>query len=138
GKIFSGDNLVYRFDLLPETGHKMPAFINLQQYYAEAFLVERAAELSSIDIRWRNRVTGLEQHNDHARLTLETPEGAYHIDADFVVACDGARSTLRGLVGAEFDGQAFEDQCLIAAVKMTADFPTERWFWFDPPFHSGK
>src|SRR3954452_3570000 len=35
GKVFLGDELVYRFDLLPEGGHKMPAFINLQQFYAE-------------------------------------------------------------------------------------------------------
>ncbi len=21
---------------------------------------------------------------------------------------------------------------------MQADFPTERWFWFDPPFHPGQ
>jgi 3-(3-hydroxy-phenyl)propionate hydroxylase len=32
----------------------------------------------------------------------------------------------------------FEDQFLIADVKMTAAFPTERWFWFDPPFHAGR
>ena len=42
------------------------------------------------------------------------------------------------MVGAEFSGQVFEDQFLIADVKMTAAFPTERWFWFDPPFHAGR
>ncbi len=41
-------------------------------------------------------------------------------------------------MGAEFAGQVFEDQFLIADVKMTAEFPTERWFWFDPPFHAGR
>ena len=58
--------------------------------------------------------------------------------AQYVVACDGARSSLRQMVGAEFSGQVFEDQFLIADVKMTAAFPTERWFWFDPPFHAGR
>ncbi len=58
--------------------------------------------------------------------------------ANYVVACDGARSSLRQMVGAEFAGQVFEDQFLIADVKMTAEFPTERWFWFDPPFHAGR
>jgi len=29
GKVFQGEDLVYSFDLLPEDGHKMPAFINL-------------------------------------------------------------------------------------------------------------
>ena len=116
----------------------MPAFINLQQYYAEAYLVDRVQQLPQIDLRWRNKVTALEQHNDHAVLTIETPDGAYRLAADYVVACDGARSALRGMVGAEFEGEVFEDQFLIADVKMTAEFPTERWFWFDPPFHSGQ
>ncbi|MDO8399571.1 MAG: FAD-dependent oxidoreductase [Bradyrhizobium sp.] len=138
GKIFHGDSQLYQFDLLPEEGHKRPAFINLQQFYAEAYLVDRVQELDGVDLRWRNKVTGLEQRNDHAVLTVETPDGPYRIQADFVVACDGARSSLRQMVGAEFAGQVFEDQFLIADVKMTAAFPTERWFWFDPPFHAGR
>jgi 3-(3-hydroxy-phenyl)propionate hydroxylase len=138
GRIFHGASLLYQFNLLPEQGHKRPAFINLQQFYAEAYLVDRVQELRAIDLRWRNRVTGLEQRNDHALLTIETPDGPYRVRADYVVACDGARSSLRGMVGAEFAGKVFEDQFLIADVKMTAEFPTERWFWFDPPFHAGR
>ena len=138
GKIFLNDDMLYRFDLLPEDGHKMPAFINLQQYYAEAFLVDRVQELPQVDLRWRNKVVGLDQRNDHVVLAIDTPDGRYHLKTDYVVACDGARSALRGFVGAEFTGEVFEDQFLIADVKMTAEFPTERWFWFDPPFHSGQ
>jgi 3-(3-hydroxy-phenyl)propionate hydroxylase len=138
GKIFHGASQLYQFDLLPEQGHKRPAFINLQQFYAEAYLVDRVQELAGVDLRWRNKVTGLEQRNDHAILTVETPDGAYRIGADYVVACDGARSSLRQMVGAEFAGKVFEDQFLIADVRMTAEFPTERWFWFDPPFHVGR
>jgi 3-(3-hydroxy-phenyl)propionate hydroxylase len=138
GKIFHGDSQLYQFDLLPEQGHKRPAFINLQQFYAEAYLVDRVTELPAIDLRWRNRVTGLEPRNDHVALTIATPDGPYRMHASYVVACDGARSSLRQMVGAEFAGQTFEDQFLIADVKMTAVFPTERWFWFDPPFHAGR
>jgi 3-(3-hydroxy-phenyl)propionate hydroxylase len=138
GKIFHGDSLLYQFDLLPEQGHKRPAFINLQQFYAEAYLVDRVEELPDISLRWRNKVIGLEQRNDHMILSIDTPDGPYCIAANYVVACDGARSSLRQMVGAEFAGQVFEDQFLIADVKMTAAFPTERWFWFDPPFHQGR
>jgi 3-(3-hydroxy-phenyl)propionate hydroxylase len=138
GKIFHGASQLYQFNLLPEQGHKRPAFINLQQFYAEAYLVDRVGSLSAIDLRWRNKVIGLQQRNDHVLLTAETPDGAYSIRADYVVACDGARSSLRQMVGAEFAGKVFEDQFLIADVKMTAEFPTERWFWFDPPFHAGR
>jgi 3-(3-hydroxy-phenyl)propionate hydroxylase len=138
GRIFHGASLLYQFNLLPEEGHKRPAFINLQQFYAEAYLVDRVQELSAIDLRWRNKVTGLEPRNDHVLLTIETPDGSYRLRANYVVACDGARSSLRQLVGAEFAGQVFEDQFLIADVRMSAEFPTERWFWFDPPFHAGR
>jgi 3-(3-hydroxy-phenyl)propionate hydroxylase len=138
GRIFHGASLVYQFNLLPERGHKRPAFINLQQFHAEAYLVDRVQELAAVDLRWRNKVIGLESHNDHVVLTVETPDGSYRMRANYVVACDGARSSLRQMVGAEFKGQVFEDQFLIADVKMTAEFPTERWFWFDPPFHAGR
>lgn len=138
GRIFHGEQQLYQFNLLPEEGHKRPAFINLQQYYAEAYLVDRISDLPAIDLRWRNKVTALEQRNDSAALTIDTPEGAYRLHAQYIVACDGARSSLRQMVGAEFAGQVFEDQFLIADVKMTAEFPTERWFWFDPPFHAGR
>jgi 3-(3-hydroxy-phenyl)propionate hydroxylase len=138
GRIFHGASLLYQFNLLPEEGHKRPAFINLQQFYAEAYLVDRVQELAAIDLRWRNKVIGLEQRNDHVIVAIDTPDGPYRIRANYVVACDGARSSLRQMVGAEFAGQVFEDQFLIADVKMTAEFPTERWFWFDPPFHAGR
>src|ERR1700744_2045106 len=104
GKIFHGASQLYQFNLLPEPGHKRPAFINLQQFYAEAYLVDRVEELPGIDLRWRNKVTALEQRNDHALLTIDTPDGAYTLHASYVIACDGARSSLRQMVGAEFAG----------------------------------
>ena len=138
GKVFARDQSLYQFDLLPEAGHERPAFINLQQYYAEAYLVERALQLPLIDLRWHNKVTALAPREDGAELTVETPEGEYRIDAQWVLACDGSRSPLRGLLGQESHGRIFRDRFLIADVKMHADFPTERWFWFDPPFHPGQ
>lgn len=138
GKVFAREQSLYQFDLLPEAGHERPAFINLQQYYAEAYLVERALQLPLIDLRWHNKVTALAPREDGAELTVETPEGEYRIDAQWVLACDGSRSPLRGLLGQESHGRIFRDRFLIADVKMHADFPTERWFWFDPPFHPGQ
>ena len=138
GRVFFRDEQVYRFDLLAESGHQRPAFVNLQQYYVEGFLVERALELPLIDLRWHHRVTGLEQHGDGVTLSIDTPEGPYALRADYVVACDGSRSTLRRLVGQESHGRTFKDRFLIADVRMNAPFPAERWFWFDPPFHPGQ
>lgn len=139
GRVFLGDRELYDFDLLPETGHRMPAFINIQQYYVEAALVARALSLPDlIDIRWRNRVSGIEPNGDGAALTIDTPDGPYRLAADWVIACDGSRSPVRAMMGLDFAGEVFDDRFLIADVKMTADFPTERRFWFRPPFHAGQ
>lgn len=138
GRVFFKDEQVYNFDLLPEEGHERPAFINLQQYYVEGYLSERAAELPLIDIRWSNKVVGVAQHAGHALLTIETPEGNYQLGADYVAACDGSRSSLRQLLGQEAKGRVFRDRFLIADVNMDAGLPTERRFWFDPPFHPGQ
>jgi 3-(3-hydroxy-phenyl)propionate hydroxylase len=139
GRLFHREKEVYAFDLLPESGHRMPAFINLQQYYVEQFLVERCADFPEfIDLRWNNKMTALERRGDGVVLSVETPEGGYSLTADWVVACDGARSRTRDLLGLDFAGRVFEERFLIADVEMTADFPSERWFWFEPPFHTGE
>jgi 3-(3-hydroxy-phenyl)propionate hydroxylase len=138
GRVFFDKDLVYRFDLLPEPQHRMPAMINLQQYHLEEALVEACQRHPLVDLRWKHRLVSLQQHDDHAVLTLETPDGLFHTEATWVIACDGANSDVRRMVGAGFSGQFFQDRFLIADVVMKADFPTERWFWFDPPFHRGQ
>jgi 3-(3-hydroxy-phenyl)propionate hydroxylase len=138
GKVFFKQEQVYSFDLLPESGHERPAFINLQQYYVEGYLAERAAQLPLIDLRWKNKVVGVQQHDDHVELTVETPDGPYTLEADYVAACDGGRSAVRQLIGQESKGRVFRDRFLIADVKMNIDAPAERWFWFDPSFHPNQ
>src|SRR5581483_10476043 len=138
GKVFLRDHLLYQFDLLPEAGHKRPAFINLQQYYLQEFLIERALETQRVDLRWRNRVCGVRPQAQGVALQIETPDGTYGLDCDYLLACDGARSPVRSLLDLEASGQVFRDRFLIADVKMEASFPIERWFWFDPPFHRNQ
>ena len=138
GRVFFKKEQIYTFDLQPEAGHARPAFINLQQYYVEGFLAERAAALPLVDLRWKNRVVGLVQQADHATLTIETPEGRYDLQADYVVACDGGRSSVRQLLGQQSKGRQFKDRFLIADVRMKLDRPAERWFWFDPEFHPNQ
>lgn len=138
GRVFLREGELYRFDLLAEAGHQRPAFVNLQQYYVEGFLLERARTLPTLEIRWRHRVAGVEREADGVVLTVETPEGEYRVHADYLIAADGSRSAVRRALGHESRGQSFRDRFLIADVRMKADFPSERWFWFDPPFHPGQ
>ncbi|MBZ9772397.1 FAD-dependent oxidoreductase [Mesorhizobium sp. CO1-1-8] len=138
GKVFHGDRLVFEFNLLPEEGHRFPAFINLQQPYFEKFLVDRICEArhkgAPVEIRGGNRVDAVRQRDDGVELDITTPGGSYTIEAGWAVVADGAGSPTRKAMGLSFDGEVFEDNFLIADVRMDADFPTERRFWFEPPF----
>ena len=138
GRTLHSATEIWKFDLQPEPGHKMPAFVNLQQYYVEQYLVTRAMDFPDlIELRWKYKVTGISQ-TDHATLTVETPDGPYTLTADHVVACDGAKSRIRSLLGLDFDGELFEERFLIADIEMAGDFPSERRFWFEPNFHPGQ
>jgi 3-(3-hydroxy-phenyl)propionate hydroxylase len=138
GKVFLDTRAVYEFDLLPESGHRMPAFINLQQYYFEHYCIEAAASSGLVDLRWQEEVTGLESTGNGTLLTVAGPTGTYRLGADWVIAADGARSTLRRTLGLGFEGRVFADQFLICDIKVRMQRPVERWFWFDPPFNRGR
>ena len=142
GKVFFDTREVYKFDLLPEGGHQRPAFINLQQYHFEKYLLDRLRELQAqgkpVELRGANKVLSADAETDHVKLLIDTPEGPYKLEADWLIACDGATSPVRSMMGLDFVGRVFEDNFLIADVIMEADFPTERWFWFDPPFNRGQ
>jgi len=138
GRLFFGETEVYAFDLLPERDQAWPAFVNIQQYYVEDFLARAAQATSGLALRWKNRVVDVAVAGDGVTLQVETPAGAYSLQADYVVACDGAASTVRHALDLPFVGRAFPDRFLITDVTMQADFPSERWFWFEPPFHDGQ
>ncbi len=142
GKVFFDTRQIYDFNLLPESDHERPAFINLQQYYFEEYMVKRVQQLQvegkQIEIRGKNKVSAIGTHDTHVTLEIDTPEGPYNLEAEWLIACDGAGSATRQMLGLDFVGQVFKDNFLIADVIMEAEFPTERWFWFDPPFNRGQ
>ncbi|MEM7642608.1 MAG: FAD-dependent monooxygenase [Pseudomonadota bacterium] len=143
GRLFHGEDEVYAFDLLPEAGHKYPAFVNLQQYYVEDYLIGRARDFPAlIDLRFHSAVTAHTDHGDHVTLRVEAPEGAYDLKADYLIACDGSASPTRKRMDLPFKGQTFDEHFLIADVEMTenpyASDAAERHFWFEPPFHPGE
>ncbi|WP_333780325.1 FAD-dependent monooxygenase [Paucibacter sp. B51] len=147
GRVFHGEGLAYEFDLLPQAGHEQPAMINLQQYHLEERLVAACMAEPLIDLRWKHKLLALAKEAGDAseeggplRLRIESPAGEFELLADWLLACDGASSDVRRMVGAEFSGKAFQDRFLIADVHIpeAQGFPTERRFWFDPPFHPGQ
>ena len=113
----------------------------MQQPYFEKFLhdaiLTARASGAPIEIRGTNRVDAVMQDGDGATLCATTPEGPYRMRADWIIGADGVHSPVREMMGLGFEGRVFEDNFLIADVQMEANFPTERWFWFEPHFKSG-
>ena len=70
-------------------------------------------------VLWSHRVTGLVQSGDGVTLTVETPSGPVEMRADWVIGTDGARSTIRGLLGLGFDGYTWPDRF----VATNIDYP---------------
>lgn len=136
GKVFwrGGEEPIYRFDLLPVKRQRNPAFINLQQYYVEEYLCDALERLNNVEIRWGHELTELEQVDDGVRVRIRTPDGEYDAVSDYLLACDGARSRVRELMGLDFEGRVFEDNFLIADVRFAEARPAERWFHFEPPY----
>jgi 3-(3-hydroxy-phenyl)propionate hydroxylase len=140
GRVYHRDSELYTFNLLPEQGHKMPAFINLQQYYVEEYLVTRAEDFPElIDLRWKNKVSNVHPLDDGVSIDISTPDGRYTLQASWLIAADGARSTVRELLDLPFEGHVFEEKFLIADIELRdADFPSDRRFWFQPVFDPGE
>ncbi len=140
GKVFwgAGDTPVYQFDMLPVKDQKRPGFINIQQYYVEEYLFEALRNLPNVEIRWGHDVEDVTPLNDGMELRVSTTDGGYILRTGWLLACDGSRSTVRDKLGLDFEGRVFEDNFLIADIRMKHEMAPERWFWFDPPFNPGK
>jgi 3-(3-hydroxy-phenyl)propionate hydroxylase len=145
GRTFAGHDEVFSFDLKAQGNFNLsqqPAFINIQQFYIEGYLVERIAELNarqpSVDMRWQSRVTGFEQRDGHARLQVNTPEGDYALDATYVIDATGSHTPFHAWCGATMDSKRGDDRWCIADVRFRDTPPTERHTWVEAPFNEDR
>lgn len=111
-----------------------PPFVNTPQTVVELLLEQRIAEEPLVDLRYGQRVVGLTQ--DGSSVTVSTQD--YSVTGSHCVAADGARSTVRELLGLPFEGISFEDRFLIADIRADLGFTAERRFYFDPPWNPGR
>jgi 3-(3-hydroxy-phenyl)propionate hydroxylase len=145
GRTFAGHDEVFNFDLKAQSAFNLsqqPAFINIQQFYIEGYLVERIAELNrqkpSVDLRWSSRVSAFEQNAKTAWLTVQTPQGSYQIEAEHVIDATGSHTPFHAWLGAELEGTRGDDRWCIADVKFKTTPPTERHTWIEAPFNENR
>src|SRR6266511_2844043 len=138
GRTYFRGTELFQIRFPPVATAAFPPFVNLGQAEVESFLL-RAVEASElVEVRWSHRVEEVEQDEDGVTLTVAGPRGRERLAAPYAVACDGPRSTVRKALGVEFPGHSFPDRFLIADVRAKLPFPSERRFFFDPPFNPGR
>jgi len=138
GKVLADDDVLYSFDAAQGSLSRQPPFINLQQFYVEWFLVDRLMTLPAAELRWRNRVVDIAPRADHVALAVETPDGRYALEADWVVDCSGLASLIRGALGAKMAAELGEDRWCISDVRFKTALPAERWTWAKARFNDGR
>ena len=136
-RTYQGSDTIYAYEMNLEADQKHPAILALQQYHVEQILIERLANFDVADVRWRNEVTGVTSLPDHAFLEVQTPDGTYQTEAEYLLACDGAHSTVRRSLDLDSAAMAF-DRWFISDVKIDTPIARERHLWIDPPFHEGR
>jgi 3-(3-hydroxy-phenyl)propionate hydroxylase len=141
GRTFAGHDEVYSFDLKAQNNFNLseqPAFINIQQFYNEGFLVERIAELGHAQIRWNNRVTAFDGSADLAKLSIATPQGNYSATAEFIIDCTGSRSPFHEWLRVAKTSKKRDDRWCIADVRFDTHPPVERHTWIEAPFNDNR
>lgn len=137
GESYYGRRPVFRLEMPHSPEDKYPPFVNIQQYYLEEYLVEACAAAPLVDLRWHSRGVGVTPLTEGVRVSVQTPQGDYEIDASYVIAADGARSTARDALGLKLKGSGYEGRYLIADIILNTDLSVERRAWFDPDWRPG-
>ena len=138
GNSFYRGQRVFRMEAPHDENDRFGPMINLQQQFLEQYLVEACEANPLIDLRWGNRVTAVTQHADHAQLQVDTPEGPYTLQTEWLVASDGARSSIRSMLDLKLEGASYEGRFVIADIRIDLPLPTERLAFFDPEWNPGN
>ena len=97
------------------SGH--PALTLFHQPSLETVIRAAAEATGTVEARRGVELTDFEQDGDGVTATLRDPDGAEsHVRAGWLLGCDGASSTVRGLLGANFDGSTFAQPWVVADV----------------------
>ncbi|MEH2546159.1 3-(3-hydroxy-phenyl)propionate hydroxylase [Bradyrhizobium sp. AZCC 2262] len=137
GRSYYRGEQIFRLEMPQPPGEKYLPMYNLQQQYIEKFLHDAVATSDLIDMRWQSELSAIELHNDGVSARISSPEGDYRLDADYVLAADGARSPIRSMLGLRLKGDNYEGRYVIADIRMDHDFPTERRAFFEPAGNPG-
>ncbi len=135
GRSFYRDQQVLHFQMPADPTQRFAPMVNIQQYYVEEF----SHKAYGGEVLWNTRLTTLTQSSDGVTAQVVAVDGEKTtIHADWVVACDGGKSTVREQLGLRLEGMQYDGRYVIVDIKQKTKRPTERLAWFDPPSNPGS
>jgi 3-(3-hydroxy-phenyl)propionate hydroxylase len=100
---------------------KYPFRLQCPQSTYVRLLYERIRGRPTANIHFESEVVGFQQDFDGVTVTIQTPDGQKHVRTPFLFAADGARSTVRRLLGFRFEGYTYEERFLLTATPRPLD-----------------
>jgi 2-polyprenyl-6-methoxyphenol hydroxylase-like FAD-dependent oxidoreductase len=122
----------------PYAGPGFPPMVNFPQHDTEALLLRRLRGVPRVQAYFSHRLTEFRQDAAGVDALLDGPGGPIRCRADYIVGCDGSRSTVRKQMGVEFRGKSYLTHFLICDIRANLPYPDERRLYFDPPFNRGR
>lgn len=104
----------------PEPGQRFTHSLHFGQHLLAELVMSHLLRMPNARVRFNHRLTGLTQDADGVRLDVQTAAGPTEFRADWVIGSDGARSTVRRLLGLEFEGHSWPDR--FVATNIEYDF----------------
>jgi 3-(3-hydroxy-phenyl)propionate hydroxylase len=111
----------FNLDLLRDE-FRYPFVLQYEQYKLTASIAAEYGNADDFDVRFSHSVTGLTETADGVEVEIGSPSGQERLRADYVIGCDGGRSTVRKLAGIEFEGFTYPERFIKIATSF--DFGT--------------
>lgn len=138
GNSFYRNQLCFRMEAPQDPDDRFYPIINVQQQFMEEYLHDACTANPLIDFRWGNKVVQVAQQDGYAVATVDTPEGEYQLETNWLVDASGGRSAIRSAMNLEMEGASYEGFFVIADIKVDLPLPTERLAYFDPEWNPGN
>jgi len=133
------DTEVLHFEMPAEPTQRFAPMVNIQQFYVEEFAHRAAQALGAhARVQWSSRVVAVRPQAQAVVVDVDTPQGLQTVEAAYVVACDGGRSTVREQLGLQLEGTQYDGKYVIVDVVQKTRRAVERLAWFDPPSNPGS
>jgi len=110
--------------LMEET--RYPFLINLPQHHLEPVLADALRERQPRAVHLRHRLTRFEQTDDGVIAHFDTPEGPFAVEGSYLLACDGGRSTVRGLLDIPVEGVSLDVRMMLVDLDVDLDVKNPR------------